>query len=172
MRLCPRVLSLWWTAGDGGLPACPTAAPLQGLVPCLHKWAASVGSAQTKLGQSRGAGQGRELCLEGRSDLVTHWHLLVTPNQDLWHLSSFTDNAELNYLTLVFLAEGEQSLLVSVHTVNKRPLHSILSAFFKKILLHFCAFCCWFCCIKWPKSIVLKCSAEALSTLKCALWRE
>lgn len=47
----------------------------QGLVPPLHKGAASVGSAQTKLGQSGGAGQSREpclVCLVGRSDLVTH----------------------------------------------------------------------------------------------------
>ena len=84
--------------------------------------------------------------------------------------SSFTDKAELTYLTLVFRAEGEQSLLVSVHSVSNRPLHSILNIFF--FLSHICALCCWFSSIKWPKSIVLKCGAEALSTLRCALWRE
>lgn len=53
--------------------------------------------------------------------------------------SSFTDKAELSYLTLVFLAEGEQSLLVSVHTVSNRPLHSISAFFFFRIFVPFVA---------------------------------
>lgn len=54
------------------------------------------------------------------------------------------------------------------HDVNRAPFCSLL-------ICTFFIFCtsCWFCCLQWPPSIVLKCCRVFLSTrrLQCALGR-
>ena len=169
MRLCPRVLSSWWTAGDGGLPACPSAAPPQGLVPHLHKGAASVGSAQIKLGQSRGAGQGRELCLVGRSGHSLT--LICDPKSRLVTLVVIHRQGRIELPDTCVPSWGG----VKPSCFSSYSKQASSSQYIKCFFFYSFAFLCLLLLTllyKWPKSIVLKCSAEALSTLKCALWRE
>lgn len=89
-------------------------------------------------------------------------NLFVTPKSILTVFSrSFTDiHSTMKNLCCLFLAEVTQGDALpscfSIHTVNRCLFCSLFDAMF----FIFCAFCWWFCDIKWSPRIVLKCRHE------------
>lgn len=79
-----------------------------------------------------------------------------------------------NHLTSMFAAEVERSYTLCSsfqHSFCKRVFFHQL---FNAVILHFCAFCQWSCCLKWPLRVAQKCCLEFLRTIRlgCVFWKK